>query len=103
MTSRVKQRKGIDRLLPAKEGHSDVLGDSQTMARRNGDSGEIKVVGERRMTAYRRSDQFLAGLEDATGVTFISHVHADPDGLGSMLGLAHLVATCLGKPVRLDS
>jgi nanoRNase/pAp phosphatase (c-di-AMP/oligoRNAs hydrolase) len=49
----------------------------------------------------RKSDQFLAGLEKASSVTFISHVHPDPDSLGSMMGLAHLVESCLDKPVRL--
>jgi nanoRNase/pAp phosphatase (c-di-AMP/oligoRNAs hydrolase) len=53
------------------------------------------------MDGSRRSDLFLAGLEDAASVTFVSHVHPDPDSLGSMLGLAHLVETCLGKPTRL--
>jgi nanoRNase/pAp phosphatase (c-di-AMP/oligoRNAs hydrolase) len=41
--------------------------------------------------ASRRSDRFLAGLADAARVVFVSHVHPDPDSLGSMLGLAHLV------------
>jgi nanoRNase/pAp phosphatase (c-di-AMP/oligoRNAs hydrolase) len=49
----------------------------------------------------RRSDRFLDGLRNATSVTFVTHVHPDPDGLGSMLGLAHLVETCLEKPTRL--
>src|SRR5262245_57048061 len=49
----------------------------------------------------RRSDRFLRGLEQASRVTFISHVHPDPDSLGSMLGLAHLVESCLAKPTRL--
>jgi nanoRNase/pAp phosphatase (c-di-AMP/oligoRNAs hydrolase) len=49
----------------------------------------------------RRSDRFLDGLRNATSVTFVSHVHPDPDSLGSMLGLAHLVETNLGKPTRL--
>lgn len=49
----------------------------------------------------RRSDRFLEGLRGANAVTFVSHVHPDPDGLGSMMGLAHLVETCLGKPTRL--
>src|SRR3954466_10632723 len=49
----------------------------------------------------RRSERFLAGLEKVASVTFVSHVHPDPDSLGSMLGLAHLVETCLGKPTRL--
>lgn len=52
-------------------------------------------------TLSRRSDRFLAGLRDATRVTFVSHVHPDPDSLGSMMGLAHLIETCLGKPTRL--
>jgi hypothetical protein len=49
----------------------------------------------------RRSDRFLATLADAGRVTFVSHVNLDPDSLGSMLGLAHLVDTCLDKPTRL--
>jgi nanoRNase/pAp phosphatase (c-di-AMP/oligoRNAs hydrolase) len=49
----------------------------------------------------RRSDRFLEGLQNARSVTFVTHVHPDPDGLGSMMGLAHLVETCLGKPTRL--
>src|SRR5215471_18329048 len=66
------------------------------MARRSADSGiNGKVI------AARRSDRFLAGLRDAVSVTFVSHVHPDPDSLGSMLGLAHLVETCLDKPTRL--
>src|SRR5579885_3111494 len=67
-----------------------------TMARR---SAESTVNG--RATITRRSDRFLAGLAGATAVTFVSHVQPDPDSLGSMLGLAHLVETCLGKPTRL--
>ena len=49
----------------------------------------------------RRSDRFLAGLADASRVVFVSHVHPDPDSLGSMLGLAHLVETHLEKPTLL--
>jgi nanoRNase/pAp phosphatase (c-di-AMP/oligoRNAs hydrolase) len=52
-------------------------------------------------TKFRCSDRFLAGLEEATSVTFLSHVHPDPDSLASMMGLAHLVETCLGTPTRL--
>src|SRR5947209_20508784 len=65
------------------------------MARRCADSG---LNGK----AYHRlSDRFLAGLQEASTVTFVSHVHPAPDSLGSMLGLAHLVETQLGKPTRL--
>jgi nanoRNase/pAp phosphatase (c-di-AMP/oligoRNAs hydrolase) len=49
----------------------------------------------------RRSERFLEGLQKATSVTFVSHVHPDPDSLGSMMGLAHLVETQLNKPTRL--
>jgi nanoRNase/pAp phosphatase (c-di-AMP/oligoRNAs hydrolase) len=66
------------------------------MARR---SAEIETNGK--TPQGRRSDRFLAGLAEATSVTFVSHVHPDPDSLGSMIGLAHLVETCLGKPTRL--
>lgn len=54
-----------------------------------------------RPSVSRRSDRFLTGLADYRSVTFVSHVHPDPDSLGSMVGLAHLVETCLGKPTRL--
>src|SRR5207237_9810690 len=52
-------------------------------------------------TPDRYSDRFLAGLEDADRVTFVSHVYPDPDSLGSMYALAHLVGSCLDKPTRL--
>jgi nanoRNase/pAp phosphatase (c-di-AMP/oligoRNAs hydrolase) len=65
------------------------------MARRSADSG---TNGK---PPSRRSDRFLAGLAGAETVTFVSHVHPDPDSLGSMVGLAHLVQDRLGKPTRL--
>lgn len=71
------------------------------MGRRNGDSGEVRTERESGVVSSRRSDQFLAGLEDVASVIFVSHVQPDPDSLGSMLGLSHLVETCLGKPTRL--
>jgi nanoRNase/pAp phosphatase (c-di-AMP/oligoRNAs hydrolase) len=48
-----------------------------------------------------KSDLFLAGLTEAASVIFVSHVNPDPDGIGSMLGLAHLVEARLGKPTVL--
>jgi nanoRNase/pAp phosphatase (c-di-AMP/oligoRNAs hydrolase) len=66
------------------------------MARRSAESG---LNGKSHAT--RRSDRFLAGLHDTASVTLVSHVHPDPDSLGSMMGLAHLVETCLGTPTRL--
>src|SRR5438128_6451626 len=68
------------------------------MSRR--EAGALKL-SKYRLAVSRRSDRFLAGLVDAGSVTFVSHVYPDPDSLGSMLGLAHLVETCLGKPTRL--
>lgn len=65
------------------------------MARQTSDSA---VSGR---STLRRSDRFLAGLADFKSVTFVSHVQPDPDSLGSMVGLAHLVESCLGKPTRL--
>ncbi len=49
----------------------------------------------------RQSDRFLAGLAPFDLVTFVSHVNPDPDSMGSMLGLSHLVETALGKKTRL--
>lgn len=49
----------------------------------------------------KRSDRFLEGLREAQSVIFVSHVHPDPDSLGSMMGLAHLVETALDRPTRL--
>jgi nanoRNase/pAp phosphatase (c-di-AMP/oligoRNAs hydrolase) len=66
------------------------------MARR---SAEFALNGKD--SPPRRSDRFLAGLKDVDSVTFVSHVHPDPDSLGSMLGLAYLVEKCLGKRTRL--
>jgi nanoRNase/pAp phosphatase (c-di-AMP/oligoRNAs hydrolase) len=41
---------------------------------------------------------FSLGLQQAERVVFVSHINPDPDSLGSMLGLAHLVETRLNKP-----
>jgi nanoRNase/pAp phosphatase (c-di-AMP/oligoRNAs hydrolase) len=62
-------------------------------------SGEYELNGKGNHS--RRSQRFLDGLADFRSVTFVSHVHPDPDSLGSMMGLAHLVETCLEKPARL--
>ena len=66
------------------------------MARRSAEPGS-----NGKNHSSRRSDRFLAGLANAGDVIFVSHVHPDPDSLGSMLGLSHLVSTCLDKTVRL--
>ncbi len=66
------------------------------MARR---SAEVETNGRATMT--QRSDRFLDGLSQFSSVSFVSHVHPDPDSLGSMMGLAHLVENCLGIPTRL--
>ncbi len=71
-------------------------GDSQPMSRH---SAETALNGKPALA--RRSDKLLAGLEPFRRVTFVSHVHPDPDSLGSMVGLAHLVEACTGKATRL--
>src|SRR5262249_51960141 len=68
------------------------------MARRCADL-DIPLNGK--PTGTRRSDRFLAGLQDAPRVTFVSHVQPDPDSLGSMLGLAPLVECRLRVPTRI--
>lgn len=58
-------------------------------------SAETAVAGSRSSIA-RRSDRFLTGLAEFSRVTFVSHVHPDPDSLGSMVGLGYLIESCLG-------
>ena len=48
-----------------------------------------------------KSERFLRGLTDYEGVVLVSHVHPDPDSMGSMLGLAHLLETKLRLPIKL--
>ena len=67
------------------------------MSRESGEtSGQCKSS-----TISRRSDRFLAGLEAFRGAVLVSHVHPDPDSLGSMVGLAHLIETCVGISVQI--
>ena len=68
------------------------------MARRSADPDSSSANGKSGTIGLRRSDRFLSGLRTANRVVFVSHVQPDPDSLGSMLGLAHLVETRLGKP-----
>jgi nanoRNase/pAp phosphatase (c-di-AMP/oligoRNAs hydrolase) len=64
-------------------------------------SEDPAAQGTRTAITTRRSDRFLAGLADFKSVIFVSHVHPDPDSIGSMVGLAHLVETKLGLATRL--
>lgn len=66
------------------------------MARRGAEPGS-----NGKLTSSRKSDRFLAGLAHARTVVLVSHVHPDPDSLGSMLGIAHLVEKCLDRPVMI--
>src|SRR5438874_385675 len=68
-----------------------------TMARRSADPDSSSANGKSGTIGLRRSDRFLTGLRTAKRVVFVSHVQPDPDSLGSMLGLAHLVEQRLGK------
>src|SRR5438046_911130 len=67
------------------------------MARRSADFSD----GNGKATSGRRSERFLAGLADFACVAFVSHVQPDPDSLGSMMGLAHLVESRTGMATRL--
>ena len=49
----------------------------------------------------RVSQRLLDRLSEFKGVTLISHVHPDPDSLGSMMGLAHLISKKLRIPTTL--
>lgn len=61
-----------------------------------------EVGGQTKSTGVaRRSDRFLAGLGDYRAAVMVSHVHPDPDSLGSMIGLAHLIETCVGIPAQI--
>jgi nanoRNase/pAp phosphatase (c-di-AMP/oligoRNAs hydrolase) len=64
------------------------------MARRGADP----EASTRSTAGLRRSDRFLIGLHDYDRIVLVSHVNPDPDALGSMIGLAHLVETRIGKP-----
>jgi nanoRNase/pAp phosphatase (c-di-AMP/oligoRNAs hydrolase) len=66
------------------------------MARRGAEP--TAANGKSGVTGLRRSDRFLAGLQAADRIVLVSHIHPDPDSLGSMLGLAHLVETRLDRP-----
>lgn len=54
-----------------------------------------------RRKQLRPSQRFLKALAKAGRVVFVSHVNPDPDSIGSMVGLAHLVRTKADKPVLL--
>lgn len=73
------------------------------MARPGAPSTTPAVANGHAQTApkARRSDRFLDALRPAARVVFVSHMQPDPDSLGSMWGLAHLVAERLGKPTLL--
>jgi nanoRNase/pAp phosphatase (c-di-AMP/oligoRNAs hydrolase) len=68
------------------------------MARRGADP---EGSSTRSTAGLRRSDRFLIGLHDADRVILVSHVNPDPDALGSMLGLSHLIDARLGKQTLL--
>lgn len=69
------------------------------MARWSADLAE--AIPSHTIQRHRRSDRFLAALQRAERVVFVSHVQPDPDSLGSMLGLAQLVQEKLNLPTLL--
>ncbi len=66
------------------------------MALGNGLAG---ANGER--SSSGKSDRLLKILSKYEGVVLLSHIHPDPDSLGSMMGLDHLIRTKLNIPVTL--
>src|SRR5260221_13707886 len=46
-------------------------------------------------------ERLIHGLAGYQGVVLVSHVHPDPDSMGSMLGLAHLIEAKLRLPIKL--
>ena len=65
------------------------------MARRGAETDTRSTPG------LRRSDRFLIGLHEFDRVVLVSHVNPDPDSLASMLGLAHLIESRIGKQTLL--
>lgn len=61
----------------------------------------IKPAPGQKSTMARRSDRFLTQLSEYKRVSLVTHVNPDPDSLGSMMGLAHLIEAKLGIPTRL--
>jgi nanoRNase/pAp phosphatase (c-di-AMP/oligoRNAs hydrolase) len=61
-------------------------------------SADPVEVGRRSTSASQR---FLSNLSGFSEVVFLSHVHPDPDSLGSMFGLAHLIKQKLQLPTCL--
>jgi nanoRNase/pAp phosphatase (c-di-AMP/oligoRNAs hydrolase) len=58
------------------------------------------LTGLAKTPVSRRSDRFLVGLSAYDSAVLVSHVHPDPDSLGSMIGLAHLIETSAGIPTQ---
>ena len=61
----------------------------------------FKPAFGQKSTMARRSDRFLTQLSEYKRVSLVTHVNPDPDSLGSMMGLAHLIEAKLGIPTRL--
>ncbi|HMP04121.1 MAG TPA: DHH family phosphoesterase [Gemmatales bacterium] len=61
------------------------------------DSSSTPGNGER--SGSGKSEKLLRSLAKHESVVLLSHVHPDPDSLGSMLGLRHLIKTRLKLPV----
>ncbi len=61
----------------------------------------FKPASGQKSTMARRSDRFLTQLSEYKRVSLVTHVNPDPDSLGSMMGLAHLIEAKLGISTRL--
>jgi nanoRNase/pAp phosphatase (c-di-AMP/oligoRNAs hydrolase) len=62
------------------------------------DSGSAHANGDR---PGGKSEKLLRALQKYEGVVLLSHIHPDPDSLGSMMGLKHLIKTRLKLPVTM--
>ena len=62
-------------------------------------NGSAAANGERSTSC--KSERLLKVLSKFERVVLVSHIHPDPDSLGSMMGLAHLISTNLNIPVTL--
>src|SRR5262245_38469692 len=53
--------------------------------------------GDSELSSSCMSPKFLEALDGYTGFVLVSHVHPDPDSLGSMVALAYLIKKKLKK------
>lgn len=80
---------------------TEIRASKNCVGQKNGMKAPQEPASTQKPRLTRRSDRFLAQLKDAKRVSIVTHVNPDPDSLGSMMGLAHLIEKKLGIPTRL--